>query len=210
MRYIVGIDEVGRGSLAGPVVVAAVRMPGRWKIANRKLGTLRDSKKLTAKQRELWFEYLKNHSKVSHAAARIYPRRIERMNISQAANLAAWHAFERLAISYNLKPKTRHVVLDGGLYLRNRKWQVINGKWAKTIIKGDEKYTAIMAASIMAKVYRDRLMTRLAKKYPQYGFEVHKGYGTEAHRAAIRKHGPSPAHRLTFVRKYLRIRGVRF
>ena len=126
--------------------------------------------------------------------ARVYPRGIERMNISAAANLAAQRAFNRLSAVHRLKPKTP-VFLDGGLFLGNGGQR----KKAKTIIKGDEKLTAIKIASIVAKVHRDRFMCRLAKRYPSYGFEMHKGYGTKAHLRAIKKHGPSAAHRLTFV-----------
>ena len=211
-KYIVGIDEVGRGSLAGPVVVAAIALPrSRIKhklysriFANRNSRKireipLRDSKKLSAKQREAWFEYFKAHPKVNYAIARVYPRQIEKRNISRAANLAAERAFLRLTKTYNLKLNTS-VFLDGGLYLGSRKGQMANGKLnVKTIVRGDEKIKVIAAASIVAKVSRDSGMVRLAKEYPQYGFEEPKGYGTRAHMRAIRRHGPSKAHRLTFL-----------
>jgi ribonuclease HII len=217
MRYTVGIDEVGRGSLAGPVTVAAVCVPKKIRIRNYELGKLKDSKKLTASRRERWFYFLKNHPKIRYAIARVYPRAIEKMNVSRAANLAALRAFRRLIATTRYLPHTTYkVYLDGGLYLGNGGENVRIGarKGAKnirndsrllsqcsasTIIRGDEKIKAIAAASIIAKVSRDRAMTRLAKKYPQYGFEIHKGYGTRKHFAAIRKHGPSEAHRKTFI-----------
>ncbi len=197
MERIVGIDEVGRGCLAGPVVVVAAMVRGNFK--NPKLGKLKDSKKLSAKQREAWFSYFKNNSHITYAVARVYPRQIEILNISQAANLAAHRAFSRLArkqaLSRGKLGKTK-IFLDGGLYLKNRASQPSN---AKTVIKGDEKIRAVAVASIVAKVARDNFMRRLGKKYPEYGFEIHKGYGTKVHLAAIRRFGPTAAHRLTFL-----------
>ena len=193
MKYTIGIDEVGRGSLAGPVVVAAVAMPKKLILRNEGLGKLRDSKKLSAKQREAWTKYFKNHQKISYALARVYPKTIDRINISRAANLAALRAFCRLI--YDLRIKNYEAFLDGGLFLGNGKSRNNNGK---TIIKGDEKITAIKIASIVAKVWRDNVMKRLAKKYPRYGFEIHKGYGTKIHFAAIKKFGPSEVHRRSF------------
>lgn len=226
-RYIIGIDEVGRGSLAGPVVVCAVAVLARWLPAHPSAMTrhsdkegaaaLRDSKKLSPKQREEWFRYFSSHSKIAYAIARVYPRRIEKMNISKAANLAAFRAFLRLTKTYNLKPNTSVVYLDGGLYLGNqgRGFSQIKTRInadrirahlpdhprvsATTVVRGDEKIKAVMIASIIAKVHRDRLMTRLGRKYPKYGFEVHKGYGTRRHRLALARHGPSAAHRTTFI-----------
>ena len=198
MRYVIGIDEVGRGSLAGPVMVAAVAVPtdGKWLKTNGVSCKLRDSKKLSHRQRGEWFGYFKNHPKIVYAVARVYPRQIEKRNVSQAANVAALRAFRRLVTRYSLFSTRYQVFLDGGLFLgRGRQPQN-----AKTVIKGDEKIRAVAAASIIAKVHRDRAMVCLAKQYPQYGFEIHKGYGTKAHLRAIKKHGPSEAHRLTFLR----------
>lgn len=208
MKWIVGIDEVGRGALAGPVVVAAAMMPRGLKINVKKLGALKDSKKLSKKRREAWARYFKDHRNVAFTFARVYPRGIESMNISAAANLAALRAFRRLSGAYRLRPSV-FVFLDGGLFLGNggrsggRLGSHSKGypKNAKTIIKGDEKITAIKIASIVAKVHRDRFMCRLAKQYPVYDFEVHKGYGTESHRRAIKKYGSCEAHRLTFISK---------
>ena len=204
-KCVVGIDEVGRGSLAGPVVVAAVLAPAnsKWLIANGPY-ELRDSKKLTPQKREQWFKYIKSRPEVSFALARVYPRRIEKMNISKAANLAAFRAFARLSKTYNLTPKTSAIYLDGGLYLGKKEYSPSTSSGritVKTVIRGDEKIKVIMIASIIAKVHRDRLMTRLGKIYPKYGFESHKGYGTKAHFRSLKKHGASEAHRLTFLKK---------
>lgn len=201
MKYVVGIDEVGRGSLAGPVTVAAVFVRRGASLANRKLGKLKDSKKLTPKKREKWFGYFRDNRYIQYSLARVYPRTIEKINISQAANTAALRAFSRLAADLNVKPQKCRIFLDGGLFLGVRG----GVKNARTVVRGDEKIKAIAAASIVAKVSRDRAMVRLSKKYPQYGFEIHKGYGTKKHRQAIKKYGPSEVHRLTFLKKYHKI-----
>ncbi len=210
-NFIIGIDEVGRGALAGPVVVVAARVPvsasgaSKWQVASKKTERLRDSKQLSARQREAWFAKFKTDPNISYAVAFVYPREIERRNISGAANLAAFRACSKLVRHSRLSrlaeaPAKRaslvsSVFLDGGLYLKSRKLQPA---YAKTVIKGDEAIPAISIASIIAKVTRDRAMARLAKRYPAYGLEVHKGYGTLAHRKAIKKHGSSEIHRKTF------------
>jgi ribonuclease HII len=198
MRYVIGIDEVGRGALAGPVVVAAAMVKeGAWKTANRPLIALKDSKQLTPRQREVWFRYFKENPGISFAVARVYPRQIEKRNISGAANLAALRAYKKLFVRYHLAGARHHVLLDGSLFLGSKAKQPSH---AKTIIKGDEKVQAIAIASIIAKVSRDRFMAQLAKKYADYGFDIHKGYGTKLHREALRTHGPSIVHRLTFLK----------
>ena len=203
--YEIGIDEVGRGALAGPVVVAAAMLACRptqiiTELRRRQLGlvALKDSKKLSAKQRELWYEHLSGHPKISLAVARVYPREIEKRNISQAANLAAHRAFKKL--SKNGSAARASVFLDGGLYLSNKRWQAANVRNAKTIVKADEKIPAVSIASIIAKVHRDRFMSKLARQYPAYGFEVHKGYGTRRHQAALKRSGPCEAHRKSFLK----------
>jgi ribonuclease HII len=194
---VIGIDEVGRGPLAGPVILAAVCLPSGFRVRS-KLGKLKDSKKLLPKKREAWAEYLKSHPEVKYALARIYPRGIEKLNISRAANLAAYKACLHLISQNSLKFGRFKIYLDGGLYPRSSKVSLVS----KTVVRGDEKFTAIKIASILAKVERDRYMTKLAKKYPVYDFQKHKGYATKAHRKALKIHGPSEAHRLTFLRKY--------
>ena len=212
---IIGIDEVGRGALAGPIVVCAALVHTdfrrRKSVRLATSGTpLRDSKKLSPKQRERWAAYFKGNPAIEFSVARVYPRRIEKMNISRAANLAATRAYKKRIVISAAKSKlfanSRKlankeitdipVFLDGGLFLGNGK----QPKNAKTVVKGDEKIPAIAIASIVAKVHRDRYMCRLAKKYPAYGFDVHKGYGTKSHYRAIRKHGVSDVHRKTFLR----------
>jgi len=218
-KYIIGIDEVGRGALAGNVTVAAVALPRKFQITNSsakggsasggKLQTnsklkLRDSKKLTPKQREIWFKLIKKELFLPYTVASVSPKTVDKINISKAANLAATKALNRLVKNYGLKTANYKIFLDGNLFL-NKNLIRINQrnphKSASTIIKGDEKIPAISLASIVAKVSRDKQMKNLHKKYPQYGFEKHKGYGTKEHFKAIRKHGPSKIHRLTFLKK---------
>lgn len=195
-KFVIGIDEVGRGSLAGPVVIAAVRLPRSFRVPVKQLGKLKDSKQLSPQQREAWFSYFVSRTDIEYQVARIYPRTIERINISNAANRAAFRAYLRLT---KIESPASKVYLDGGLYLGTKK--ISQAHRAKTIVKGDEKIPAIAAASIIAKVIRDRFMVRLAQKYPGYGFEVHKGYGTLRHREALAQFGISEVHRLTFLGK---------
>ena len=205
-KYIIGIDEVGRGPLAGPVTVAAVVLPKNLesRIKNLEL-PLRDSKRLSSRQREIWFDYIKAHPKIFYALASVSPKIIDKINISQAANLAARRALKRLSDYYKLQKGAGKILLDGGLKISPPKYLKPKSYKLKTLIRGDEKIPAIMLASIVAKVSRDRLMTKLHKKYPRYGFSQHKGYGTKKHIKAIKKYGPSKVHRLTFLRKILRI-----
>ena len=197
---IIGIDEAGRGPLAGPVVVAGIRI--RIKDKGQKIKifrNIRDSKKLTARRREEWFRILTNHPEIEWAAAKVWPRTIDRINIASAANLGVRRVYEKLCRSkpsfdgekLGWKRLPEIWLLDGGLKLSPHIPH-------KVIIKGDEKIPVIAAASIIAKVTRDRLMLRLHKKYPQYGFDAHKGYGTKMHRALIAKFGFSEVHRRSF------------
>lgn len=204
--FIIGIDEVGRGAVAGPLAVAALALPAGFKV--KKLAAalnlpLRDSKKLTPLCREKWHYHLSLQPEILFKIATVSARMIDRRgNISKSANRAASRALRRLINEFQIK-KAR-VFLDGGLYLRNSKKPF--EKSAKTVVKGDEKIEAVKLASIIAKVHRDRLMKRWHKKIPAYGFHRHKGYGTKKHFAAIRRHGPSKIHRLTFLRKYLKLK----
>lgn len=186
-RLIIGIDEVGRGALAGPVVLAAVSCYRSIRWTHPELGRIRDSKQLTPLRREVWFRYLTTYPGFAWRVARVGPAVIDRINIARAANLAAYRLITRLA------PPRRHFVwLDGGLALPERVPH-------RALVKGDERMPLIAAASIIAKVWRDRLMVRMAVAFPRYGFEIHKGYGTRAHRRAIRQYGSSPIHRNTFL-----------
>lgn len=226
-NYIIGIDEAGRGPLAGPVTAAAVILPrnfsafggsavGRqFSISNFQKNSkfkLRDSKKLTPKQREIWFQYITKELALPHVVASVSAKIIDKINISNAANLAARRAFEKLIA--NCRIANCKIFLDGGLYLDKSKikkqkfktprtncFAIIRGKQiknVKTIIKGDERIPVIALASIVVKVSRDRMMLRFHKKYPQYGFDRHKGYGTKKHIKAIKKFGYSPIHRKSF------------
>ena len=189
--YLIGIDEVGRGCLAGPVVVSAVLIrKGIWLPKG-----LKDSKKLTEKQRNEWLVYIKSNPKIIFASATVSPKIIDRINISGAANLAALRAFSRL-------PTVRHakIYLDGGLYLKNKKYQ--KNFNAETMIKGDQKINVIKLASIVAKVKRDKMMTKLGKLFPKYCFDVHKGYATKIHREAIKKNGLCDWHRRSFCKNF--------
>lgn len=199
IKYSIGIDEVGRGALAGPIFVCAVAIPENFKIQNKKLGKLLDSKKLNSKKRLLWFNYLISLKKIKFKISKIYPSKIDKINIDKAANLAAWQAIKKLVLKEKISLKKTKIFLDGGLYLKSKEYQKLNFKNAKTITKGDERYNTIKIASIIAKIKRDEYMTKLAKKHPNYFFEKHKGYGTKIHLAAISKYGPTKEHRLTFI-----------
>lgn len=192
MRYLIGIDEAGRGPLAGPVSVAGVKIP--YSLSHSILWQgIRDSKKLTPAKREKWFRILTAHPKIKWAVARVSPKIIDRINITQAANRAAHRVYRRLCGRSGLKPDLSQIVLDAGLHLpAHIRHQII--------IKGDEKIPWIAAASIIAKVSRDQTMLRLHKKYPMYGFDSHKGYGTKMHKKLLLKHGHSKIHRVSFLR----------
>ncbi len=208
-HFVIGIDEAGRGPLAGPVIVAGTKIATRDKRHATKLfRNIRDSKKLTARQREEWFQRLTVHPRIEWAVAKVWPRTIDRINIARATNLGVLRVYKKLnkvASQPSLKNKyftvraslsraqsrEAHTLLDGSLKLP----QHISHE---VIIKGDEKIPIIAAASIIAKVTRDRTMQRLHKKYPQYRFDVHKGYGTKSHRKLIKKFGQSAVHRKSF------------
>ncbi|MDI6820634.1 MAG: ribonuclease HII [Patescibacteria group bacterium] len=196
-KYVIGIDEVGRGALAGPVLVAALALPKYFKRGESSFLLLKDSKKLSPSKREQWVKYLSERQDIFFAISKVYPKKIDVLNVSKAANIAATRALMRLIYKNNIKP--RSVFLDGGLYLNERAIKKINfKKKSKTIKRGDEKINAIKLASIVAKVKRDCLMVKLHKKYPKYGFDIHKGYGTKKHQEAIERNGYSKAHRLSF------------
>jgi ribonuclease HII len=198
--YLIGIDEAGRGPLAGPLVVAGVRVAAGFD--GRMLWGIKDSKKLTEKQRERWFEILVRHPEIQYAVVKISPAVIDKINILNAAHKGAQSVYEKLCTSIRRRIEVQrsmmkntslvcHALLDGSLKLQPpASYEVI--------IKGDEKIPLISAASIIAKVTRDRLMRDLHKKYPHYGFDVHKGYGTKKHARAIKKYGLSSIHRKSF------------
>jgi ribonuclease HII len=179
---ICGVDEAGRGPLAGPVCAAAVILPRGLDIPG-----LDDSKKLTEKRREALYDVI-TESAVSYGIAFADHREIDELNILNATFLAMNRAIARL------DPKPTLALIDGNTVKGI-------GYNAKSIVGGDGKSASIAAASILAKVTRDRLMYRLSEEYPEYGFERHKGYGTKLHYEALRQYGASPIHRKTFLKK---------
>ena len=176
---IAGVDEAGRGPLAGPVCAAAVILH------NVKIEGLNDSKKLTERKRELLFEKIIKNA-TAYAIAWATPEEIDRINILQATFLAMQRAVEQLQI------EPTFIQVDGNRYPPTLRLP------GEAIVKGDSKVEEIMAASILAKVSRDRYMLKMAEIYPQYNFTKHKGYPTAEHREAIKQFGPSPIHRKTF------------
>ena len=199
MEYLVGIDEVGRGPLAGPVAVGVLVQKQRPRLCYKgealiSFGKIRDSKKFSEKQREEWFEIIcaeRQRGALDFSVSFVSHIMIDKRGLAWALRTATARALVRLAI-----PTDSAIFLDGGL----RAPEIFKNQ--KTIIKGDEKIPVIALASIVAKVTRDHLMIRMAEKYPQYGFEKHKGYGTKEHFAAIKKHGLCPIHRRSFLLKF--------
>ena len=181
-EIVCGVDEAGRGPLAGPVCAAAVILPRDLEIEG-----LNDSKKLSDKRRRALFEQITAQA-VSYGIAFATEQEIDEINILQATFLAMRRAMERLTVRPSI------ALIDG-----NRETDF--GLPVRTIVKGDSLSANISAASILAKVTRDDFMMQQAELYPQYGFDVHKGYGTCAHYDALRKYGPCPIHRRTFLKK---------
>lgn len=183
-KFICGVDEVGRGPLAGPVVCAAVIMP-----MDDILEGVDDSKKLSAKRREMLSGQILERA-IACRISLVEPQTIDRINILQATRLCMKNAIEGL----NTVPG--FVISDGNMKLDTDIPQ-------QSIIKGDALSYTIGCASIVAKVYRDALMDGMAEKYPGYGFEKNKGYGTAEHIAAIKEIGACPIHRMTFIKKFI-------
>ncbi len=188
----IGIDEAGRGPLAGPIVVAAVATTSLKFIRqlaekSSKLGPLKDSKRLSYKKRQQWYEFLITHPNLQFAICAVRPTTIDRINVHQAALLGVSKVLKKIG---DEQPR---IFLDGSLFAPRTYTS------QKTIIKGDTTHPLIMAASIIAKVSRDRLMLRLHRKYPYYGFAKHKGYATNDHRYLVKYWGPSKVHRMSFL-----------
>ncbi len=183
IQIICGVDEAGRGPLAGPVCAAAVILPPHVDIPG-----LNDSKKLSDKRRRELFPLIKEAA-IAYGIGIATHEEIDEINILQATYLAMERAIQALSV----KPEL--ALIDG-----NRAKDF--GLPVETVIKGDSRSASIAAASILAKVTRDDMMLELADTYPQYGFEIHKGYGTKAHYAALDEHGISPIHRMSFLKKY--------
>lgn len=183
-QHVCGVDEAGRGPLAGPVCAAAVILP-----ENTIIEGVNDSKKLSEKKREALFDVIRNTA-VAYCVAYASVEEIEKMNILNATMLAMKRAVEGLEVPAD------YAMIDG-----NRLPDLTID--AEYIIKGDARSMSIASASILAKVSRDRLMYEYAKEYPQYAFDKHKGYGTKVHKAALLEYGPCPYHRMSFLRKIL-------
>ncbi len=180
---ICGVDEAGRGPLAGPVCAAAVILP-----PNLEIPGLTDSKKLSDKKRRELMPVIQEKA-LAFGIGFASHEEIDRINILQATFLAMERALAQLSVKPDL------TLIDG-----NR--QKDFGFPVETVVKGDSLSANIAAASVLAKVTRDDYMLEIAQQYPQYGFDIHKGYGTKAHYAALTEHGPSPIHRMTFLRKF--------
>ena len=180
---ICGVDEAGRGPLAGPVCAAAVILPKHLEIPG-----LDDSKKLSDKRRRELFPIIKEQA-VAYGIGLASHEEIDEINILQATFLAMKRAIAQL------EGKADFALIDG-----NRETDF--GLPVQTVVQGDSRSANIAAASVLAKVTRDDIMEAMAVEYPQYGFEIHKGYGTKAHYAALTEHGPSPIHRMSFLKKF--------
>ena len=180
-KYVCGIDEAGRGPLCGPVFAAACILPDGLYIEG-----LNDSKKLTEKKREKLFDIIKEEA-IAYCIASASVEEIDELNILEADLLAMRRAIDGLSV------KADFAISDGNVA---RDFQIP----AKAVVKGDATSMSIAAASVLAKVARDRICIDLDREYPEYGIAKHKGYGTKAHMDALREHGPSPIHRKKFIR----------
>ena len=184
-KFVCGVDEAGRGPLAGPVCAAAVILPENCEIEG-----LNDSKKLSEKKREMLFDIIKEKA-VAYSIAYGTLEEIEQYNILEATYIAMNRAID------GLSQKADFALIDGNRIPKDIKIP------CETVVKGDSKSCSIVAASILAKVTRDRLMLEYDKKYPEYLFAQHKGYGTKAHYEAIKQHGVCEIHRLSFLKNVL-------
>ncbi len=178
--HIAGIDEAGRGPLAGPVSVAAVILPEDYSH-----DILTDSKKLSEKRREALYEEITQNQDIIWCSVHLGSDVIDEINILQATWRGMAEAFSGLGVA-------AEIALIDGKPVKNFPAE------HRAVVKGDSKSLSIAAASIIAKVERDRMMVAYAEKYPDYGFEKHKGYGTKAHQAALSEHGPCAIHRMSF------------
>jgi ribonuclease HII len=202
IKYIIGIDEVGRGPIAGPVAVCALgirqgqTLNGKKGLSLVNFKNFRDSKKLSHAQRLKWLEKIeaeKDKGNIIYQVCMESNKVIDKHGIVFAINNCLKNCLKNL----NIKPTDCQILLDGGLRAP------VEYKNQQTIIKGDEKKLAIALASIVAKVTRDNLLVKLAKKYPGYGLEDHKGYGTRKHYESIKKNGVSALHRKSFLKKLI-------
>ncbi len=183
ITLVCGVDEAGRGPLAGPVCAAAVILP-----VNADIPGLNDSKKLSDKKRRELFPIIQEKA-IAYGIAFADEKEIDEINILQATFLAMERAVSQLSVQPD------HILIDGN---RNKDF----GVPSSTVVHGDSLSASIAAASVLAKVTRDNVMLEMAKQYPEYGFEIHKGYGTRAHYDALQCSGPCAIHRMTFLKKF--------
>jgi len=197
-RVVIGLDEAGRGPLAGPVFAAAVVINSKINKKNKNfrdiLKIARDSKQLSVIKREKIVKLLKNCPEIMFSYASVNEKIIDKINIEQASFLAMRKCIKKLKNKHHLLPDI--LLIDG-----NRRMTVskhYSQYQQRTIVKGDDKIFSIALASIIAKVKRDKKMIALSKKYPQYKFDIHKGYPTKLHRHLIKKYGPAKIHRKSY------------
>ena len=183
-KFIAGVDEVGRGPLAGPVVAGAFMILPGFQMPTALRKRLRDSKKLSATKRLEFYKFFHSHPHVKWGIGIVSEKVIDKVNILQATRLAMKKAVSQLE-------HAQAIIVDGRMMIETPLFQ-------KAIVKGDEKVFSCAVASIMAKVTRDKMMVRYHKKYPEYGFDKHKGYGTRSHFEQLRLHGPCDIHRKSF------------
>jgi len=202
-RHVAGLDEVGRGPLAGPVCAAAVILSPEFESLNSKqpqdhkckIQNIKDSKKFSPKQREQWYAFLTGCPGLKWGVGLVSEKIIDRINILEATKLA----MKRALVDLEKKGgQAEYLLLDGNFLLEDLNIS------QKAVTRGDEKIWSCAAASIIAKVMRDRLMAKYSRKYPEYGFDRHRGYGTKEHLVAIKKQGACPIHRLSFAPFYHR------
>lgn len=183
-KMVAGLDEAGRGPLAGPVVAGAVLVKNLQGIKPNLAG-VKDSKQLSAKNRERFYKILTKHPSIEWGIGIVSEKIIDKINILEATKLAMQKAVKDLGV------RADFLILDGKMAIKSEVPQ-------KSIIKADAKVFSCACASVLAKVTRDRIMKKMARKYPLYNFEVHKGYPTLMHRTILAKYGPSAIHRKTF------------
>jgi len=196
-KYIFGIDEVGRGPLAGPVVVSCVCISKDFRLSKELLAKVNDSKKLNHKKRDLIVKEIKKIKEINFKIIKISEKEIDRINILKATLKA--FKISVLSLEKKMKCKSDMILIDGNKIIPEFK-----DHKQMAIIKGDSKIFSIALASIIAKEYRDDLMIKYSKKYFNYGFEIHKGYGTKKHIESIRRLGLCEIHRRSFVKNILK------
>jgi len=194
-KIIVGLDEVGKGALCGPVTTAAVIINPKFKIENKNfkeiLKNTKDSKKLSEKQREKIFKLIPKCPYIKFTISSVGPKTIDKINITNATKKAMKNCLNKILPKYNLKNVL--VLIDGNKII-DKNLKITQ----KAIVKGDDKIFSIALASVIAKVTRDRKMKKLSLQYPEYYFHQHKGYGTKLHKKLIKKYGPCKIHRKSY------------